>query len=73
MMAAALMDVQIRNHQARGLNSDLYTSGRGDSPGSGSGEPLRIGSQRQSFIDRWIVEDASEVLFTVMPKGRNSM
>src|SRR6185312_12686077 len=34
-------------------------------------EPLRIGNRKQLFLDRWIVADADEVLFTVVPSTKH--
>ncbi|MES2391608.1 MAG: hypothetical protein V4555_08205 [Acidobacteriota bacterium] len=34
-------------------------------------EPLHIGNRKQLFLDRWIVADADEVAFTVVPPTRH--
>jgi hypothetical protein len=73
VMAAALIDAQVQNQRARALNSELFITATKDSPGirAEPGEALRIRNQKQLFIDRWIVEDATEILFTVMPPAKD--
>ena len=34
-------------------------------------EPLRIGNRKQLFLDRWIVAETDEVLFTVVPPTKH--
>jgi len=34
-------------------------------------EPLRIGNRKQMFLDRWIVAETDEILFTVVPPAKH--
>lgn len=73
MMAALTLDL---HGQARGAAQSIQESTAPSALPAGtpdtSAEPLRIGDRKQMFLDQWIVQDSSEILFTMVPPQKHA-
>ncbi len=73
MMATSLIGTQIESLPIQATSSTLYPVPPLDSVDIDPKpkEPLVIGNQKQLFVDRWIVEDTEEILFTAIPPEKH--